>query len=530
MTVIQTGVQRSPAVTLHQPDDQGSPWVAEVAGQYLRLGADAGRLLASLDGRRPEDLAAQLGAPWTGSLVEEVLGKFEEAGLLHNGRANRHPARLRFCRPLTLQFVVVHDAARFLRPVARIARRVPSSTAIIAMATLVTSGLIALAAQSSTLVHYLSAPVSPGPCATLVAALIAANVAHELSHAIALLVQGGRPSRLGFMLFYLAPALFCDVSDAWRLPTRRGRVAVALAGPAMQFAAGAVASLLATNVSGDVRWVLLMFSFASFFQGAVNLCPLLKLDGYIALMAWRDESFLRQHAMERARAAIARVIFGGHLKPDGPDWLGWYGLGCLLAPWFLVANGVIVVLSAIAGLGAVALGVAIAVVAVAAARIVLFSRSMWLSARTSGSGLPRAVSGGLAVLALALLVMLIPVKSAVPAAWWVEGDTVRLALPKGFDANGLHPGQIVEMQRQGVALRPEIGSARVASTIVERRDVPVAALVPFTVDWTAQMRSVVLAGRAPDGTIGGPARIQRRARPLARVVFDTLAGAAVGHR
>ncbi|MCR2185631.1 hypothetical protein NSX52_24025, partial [Salmonella enterica] len=67
----------------------------------------------------------------------------------------------------------------------------------------------------------------------LIAVLSLATLLHEAAHGLTLARFGGSPRRAGFMLFYLTPAFFVDVTDGWRLPKRSQRVAIALAGPAV---------------------------------------------------------------------------------------------------------------------------------------------------------------------------------------------------------------------------------------------------------------------------------------------------------
>jgi len=45
-------------------------------------------------------------------------------------------------------------------------------------------------------------------------------VAHEFAHGLTCKHFGGRVREIGFMLIYLQPAFFCNVSDAWLFPEK----------------------------------------------------------------------------------------------------------------------------------------------------------------------------------------------------------------------------------------------------------------------------------------------------------------------
>lgn len=109
---------------------------------------------------------------------------------------------------------------------------------------------------------------------------------HELSHGLACVAAGRRAGALGFtFLDRLLPVLYVDVTDMW-MATRRARVAVALAGPAMnlvlaggfalgaQLAPGSVAAGLA-RLAADVNLAIAAWTAWPFLGAAV--------DGYQAL-------------------------------------------------------------------------------------------------------------------------------------------------------------------------------------------------------------------------------------------------------
>ena len=87
------------------------------------------------------------------------------------------------------------------------------------------------------------------------------KVLHELGHAFACKHFGGEVRELGFMLLVFAPCLYCDVSDAWRLPNKWQRIAVSAAGICVEIVLAAIATIaigkqkarLALNGNGTKR-------------------------------------------------------------------------------------------------------------------------------------------------------------------------------------------------------------------------------------------------------------------------------------
>src|SRR5207244_12704875 len=58
--------------------------------------------------------------------------------------------------------------------------------------------------------------------------------AHEFGHGLTCKHFGGEVHEMGFMLIYLQPALYCNVSDAWLFPEKAKRLWVAFAGPCIE--------------------------------------------------------------------------------------------------------------------------------------------------------------------------------------------------------------------------------------------------------------------------------------------------------
>lgn len=160
--------------------------------------------------------------------------------------------------------------------------------------------------------HDLFAPLGSSVLLGVVALVVAYYVAtaiHESAHALTAKHFGGRVDQGGFMLFYLMPAFYVDVTDVW-LVTWWRRIAVSWAGPYSGFTVAGACSILVWLFphGGLVTVLLFKFAVASYFTDALNLMPLLPLDGYYILMDWLEIPQLRQRALEFIKGPMWRML------------------------------------------------------------------------------------------------------------------------------------------------------------------------------------------------------------------------------
>lgn len=123
------------------------------------------------------------------------------------------------------------------------------------------------------------AVTNPDLVLVIIPVMLAASVFHEFGHASALLYEGGRVRSMGAGFYLAFPALYTDVTDAYRL-SRRARVRVDVAGPYFHLVAGLVlfAMYLAT---GSAYWLLLVV--LTDIEVVRQFMPVGRLDGYWTL-------------------------------------------------------------------------------------------------------------------------------------------------------------------------------------------------------------------------------------------------------
>ena len=461
-------------VALHPPQGAAGSWILQRGeSRYFRVSADIARLAGEFDGERDhEQLARALGEPWRPADVGTVVSRLAAGGLLDDGSsfARRRTSRWRIAPPLTVQFSVLHPgrALACARPVVAAALTRPAR---IGFAVVVLAGLIGLLAQRDDLRLALSSPLPLSTYLFVFLGILVTTGVHEIAHGAVLTYHGGRPSRLGVMLFYLSPAFFCDVSDGWRLPDRRDRVRIALAGVAVQVGIAGIASVAAALVAlakpgSSAQPALLLFAAATFLAGLFNLIPFIKLDGYIALMSHVDIPHLRQRAMVDGRRALARLLFGGADRRElpGRPWSTLFGLACMVFPVYVIAGALVIWSDLLAGFGFVGIGVTLGILLVLGCYVVRGGVRLIREGRAAGAARWRVALvclGVAGVVGWALVGVRLPV--TVEAGYVLAEDgTASLVSTSEFDPGTVAPGAAVTLYRAGLAGREHVGDAVIA--------------------------------------------------------------------
>jgi len=511
-------------VSVDPPLKAGAPWVIAVAEvPRARVGADFARLAGLFDGRRSlreavlaagiaEDAAQAFGVVDTlaaaGMLrpasLDETDGTRGSEGARRGIR--RSWTRFRYRAPLTFQWVLV-DPSSLAGVLARPFRiRGVVATSMAGVLALLAIAAVSVTIHSAAILGALAAPLPVDLFPALLLAIVSTGCLHELSHAVTLATMGGRPTRMGIMLLYLMPAFFCDVTDGWRIGERWRRAAVALAGPALHLVLAAASfALLLLVASSAVRVFLILYGSACTVAVVANLIPFLKLDGYLALVAITDTPYLRANAVEAARRASARLLFGEAARRDTerePVALVGFGMLCVLFPIVLFVWAAIRLQPVFLEMGLwMALTYLMLLVSFLTATAWRIARFIAKS-RPARARIARTAAGAGAVLVLVALALLAPVRVIVHAGYMVRDEGVFLVSTTESVLRPVHPGDPVRLLSNGIVLRPGIGAAVVAGSGRDT-EVALAALVPVSgpsaaiAGWGIRLGDVESPGRLP---------------------------------
>jgi putative peptide zinc metalloprotease protein len=310
---LEQPVRLAPQVSLVDGAD-GHPLLFNAeTGVYVRLSRTGARVVPLLDGTRTGTalLAAarrSRGPDGVRDRSPDLLSFLDDlraAGVLSAPPEPPRGARLLLARLYRLapEFrIPARHLNRFLGPPARVVARFGRILA--ALAVLVATAAVAAVA----LAMARPAPMDfAGPPWLLIGgAFLVQAAVHESAHATVCQALGVPVREAGVKLFLLLiPLTFVDRTDAYRVRSRSGRAALALAGPLIDLTAAGLTStlILADPVRfGELRWLLGM----QLFLACNNLNPLLPVtDGHHALEAALGEINLRH----RAFTYLARVLF-----------------------------------------------------------------------------------------------------------------------------------------------------------------------------------------------------------------------------
>jgi putative peptide zinc metalloprotease protein len=151
--------------------------------------------------------------------------------------------------------------------------------------------------------------------------LILLKVAHELGHAFVARAKGCSVPVMGIAMMLLAPMLYTETTDAWRLPRRRDRMLIDAAGVLVELGLAAVALLLWPFLpDGPARSAAFFVSSTAIVMSiTVNASPFMRFDGYHLLADGLGMYNLGQRSFDLGRWHLRETLFGPGDSP--PEFL-----------------------------------------------------------------------------------------------------------------------------------------------------------------------------------------------------------------
>jgi putative peptide zinc metalloprotease protein len=293
-------------------------------------------------------------------------------------------------------------------------------------------GLLALASLigiTPQLELYLSTAnylATPAGVLLFMLSLLLLKFGHELAHAFTAARLGVPVRQIGVLFILIWPLLYTDVTDAWKLPDRRQRARIALAGIRFELCVAAVAGCLWLLLpDGLLRSLAFIFSGTALVSSLlINLNPLMRFDGYYALMDWWGIANLQQQAYSHCQQWRRHRMWGSEAPVLHPQLL-CYGWAAWAWRWLIAV--------AIIALVWKSLGAAIAIVTA-----VFFMRGLvwqplqqeWRFLASGGLWLRQRSKRTWSLALLILLLLLLPLPRSINiAATLSAADQYHHALP-----------------------------------------------------------------------------------------------------
>ena len=280
-----------------------------------------------------------------GLVVADACGQGEE--LLARRRRNLRQGLLaRYNNPLAIRFRGI-DPAPLLEWLYPKCRWMFSGWIVAACLVFIVSAGTLAAVQLDVLLLRLpsfAAFFSPSNLFWLIVALAFTKIVHELAHGLTCRHFGGECRELGFMLLAFTPCLYCNVSDAWMLPSKWKRIAISAAGMYVELLLAALCTFLWWfSEPGLLNALCLNVMFVCSVGTVVfNGNPLLRYDGYYILSDLVQVPNLAGRSRALVRQWLARWFAGVELTPRRmlPErwgsFLAAYGVASTLYRWFVM--------------------------------------------------------------------------------------------------------------------------------------------------------------------------------------------------
>lgn len=286
-------------------------------GRFLLLGETEERVLRLIDGTRTSvavcaEFERQQGATLSLSTLTRFLARLDEAGILAGARAHRPPPA---DQQPTTQFYwrckLFNPDRLFERMIIYLRWVWTPGFVFASVALMLTALLLALTSEAEVTRYGLYAVREHYLMILIASELIV--LSHEFAHGLTCKAFGGRVPEFGLLqIYYVLPALYCNVSGIHLIPKRSRRLWVIAAGIYWQVLVGTVALL---------SWFLLApytlladLAFCVFLAGVVdvifNANPLIKLDGYYFLSQWLRLPNLMDRSRAYWRGLLKRILFG----------------------------------------------------------------------------------------------------------------------------------------------------------------------------------------------------------------------------
>ncbi len=151
--------------------------------------------------------------------------------------------------------------------------------------------------------------------------LVIVKVGHELGHAFIATRFGCRVPSMGIAFLVMMPMLYTDVTDAWKLRSRRARLLIGAGGMLVELGiAGLALFLWAFLPEGPGRAAAYFVATTSLVTTlAINASPFMRFDGYHILADALRMHNMRPRAFALALTRLRNLLFG--LKTPPPERL-----------------------------------------------------------------------------------------------------------------------------------------------------------------------------------------------------------------
>jgi putative peptide zinc metalloprotease protein len=150
-------------------------------------------------------------------------------------------------------------------------------------------------------------------------ALGVVKVIHEFGHGLSCRKYGGEVHEMGALFLCLSPCLYCNVSDAWTMPSKWKRIIISYAGIYIELAIAATATFVWWYTPSHPfinNLALCLMVVCSVSTVVFNANPLMRYDGYYVMADWLEIPNLRDRSNRFLKNTVLEHCLGVEVQPE----------------------------------------------------------------------------------------------------------------------------------------------------------------------------------------------------------------------
>jgi putative peptide zinc metalloprotease protein len=227
-------------------------------------------------------------------------------------KQHKHSALMALVHNYLFFKIPLFPPERFLRTTSWIADIGARQAVHIAIALLGLAGLMLISRQWDEFLLGARGLTTAAGIAQFAVTLFCIKILHEFGHAYTAVRYGCRVPVIGVALMMMAPVLYTDVTDAWRLTDRRQRFAIDIAGVGVELALACLATFLWVFLpDGFMRQTAFMIATSSWVMSVgVNLNPFMRFDGYYIFSDLLGVENLQSRSFDLGIWKMRRILLG----------------------------------------------------------------------------------------------------------------------------------------------------------------------------------------------------------------------------
>src|SRR6266849_603473 len=145
------------------------------------------------------------------------------------------------------------------------------------------------------------------------------KVIHEFGHGLSCKAFGGEVHEMGALFLVFSPCLYCNVSDAWTLPSKWKRIIISFAGIYVELIIAAIATFVwwgSPPGTFENEMSLSLMIVCSVSTVVFNANPLMRFDGYYMLADWLEIPNLRDQSNRFLKNLFLEHCLGVEVQPE----------------------------------------------------------------------------------------------------------------------------------------------------------------------------------------------------------------------